>query len=467
MKLRQWQAECAQKVISTFNQGKNNFFCLATPGAGKSIMAAEVGKRLIENDQIEFIICFAPSINICEGLKRTFTSHLNRSFNGLLGSIGQSLTYQSMLHQQDEFWEIINSNRVLVVFDEIHHCEGISPTLSNSWGFKILEKIKAQANYTLCLSGTPWRSNNSPIVLGKYVEPDYELECDYIYGFKQAIKDNICRNPRIVLIDNDRISVGKEKESFEDYHSVKELLRKSNHPYQAILRNHLALKELLSRANKKLNEIRAFNSNAAGLIVASSVDHAKDICRILSTMGEATVMVSYKNNDAARVINSFRTDTEKWIVSIGMISEGTDIPRLQVCCHLSRVKTELHFRQVLGRILRKSNEVNQEAWLYTFAEEKLTKFSLRLESEIPENAVVTTEKIDCFNLQKPSSEVSSLGNQSEIQLNELPLELSFDSPFIGDPPSIYEETHQLNSDLPVEFLGIFREQVIETFISPF
>ena len=32
-----------------------------------------------------------------------------------------------------------------------------------------------------------------------------------------------------------------------------------------------------------------------------------------------------------------------------MISEGTDIPRLQLCCYLSRIRTELHYRQVLGR----------------------------------------------------------------------------------------------------------------------
>ena len=36
-----------------------------------------------------------------------------------------------------------------------------------------------------------------------------------------------------------------------------------------------------------------------------------------------------------------------------MISEGTDIPRLRVCCHLSRIRTELRYRQVLGRILRR------------------------------------------------------------------------------------------------------------------
>lgn len=62
-----------------------------------------------------------------------------------------------------------------------------------------------------------------------------------------------------------------------------------------------------------------------------------------------------------------------------MVSEGTDIPRLQVCCHLSRVKTELYFRQVLGCILRISHAPNQEAWLFTLAEEKLSIFAHRID----------------------------------------------------------------------------------------
>jgi hypothetical protein len=70
-----------------------------------------------------------------------------------------------------------------------------------------------------------------------------------------------------------------------------------------------------------------------------------------------------------------------------MISEGTDIPRLQVCCHLSSTKTELHFRQVLGRILRVTPANVQKAWLFTFAERSLIGFAERIEQNIPDVCV--------------------------------------------------------------------------------
>lgn len=75
-------------------------------------------------------------------------------------------------------------------------------------------------------------------------------------------------------------------------------------------------------------------------------------------------------------------------MNLRLVSEGTDIPRLQVCCHLRRVKTELYFREVLGRILRVSNSLNQEAWLFIISEDKLTTFANRIDQELPDLCVL-------------------------------------------------------------------------------
>ncbi|MGO3670112.1 hypothetical protein ACTXPD_11240 [Vreelandella alkaliphila] len=68
-----------------------------------------------------------------------------------------------------------------------------------------------------------------------------------------------------------------------------------------------------------------------------------------------------------------------------MISEGTDIQRLSVCCYLSRIRTELHYRQVLGRILRQMGIEDKEAWLYVIAEPTLRKYSQRIANDLPED----------------------------------------------------------------------------------
>lgn len=66
------------------------------------------------------VVCFSLSLSIADGIKKTFSKALNCAFNGGLGSIGKSLTYQSIQLLGDNFWKTLRNYRVLVVFDEIH-----------------------------------------------------------------------------------------------------------------------------------------------------------------------------------------------------------------------------------------------------------------------------------------------------------------------------------------------------------
>jgi superfamily II DNA or RNA helicase len=93
----------------------------------------------------------------------------------------------------------------LVIFDEVHHCAGSTLENANAWGEEIIANIQSQATYTLALTGTPWRTDKAPIPLSRYFGPDNKIQCDYIYGLKEAVRDRVCRNPKIVLIDNDFI----------------------------------------------------------------------------------------------------------------------------------------------------------------------------------------------------------------------------------------------------------------------
>lgn len=97
-----------------------------------------------------------------------------------------------------------------------------------------------------------------------------------------------------------------------------------------------------------------------------------------------------KTPDAQQVINAFRHSACRWIVAVGMISEGTDIPRLQVCCYLSRIRTELHYRQVLGRVLRRTGETDDQAWLFMLAEQTLQHLAERIADDLPDDLAVLT-----------------------------------------------------------------------------
>lgn len=179
--LRKWQHDCATQALNKYLSGRSHFFCQATPGAGKTVFAAEVAKRLLESKAIDLVLCFSPTISVAESIKRTFAHTLSCNFNGGLGAIGQSLTYQSIQFLNEEFWSLLARYRVFVVFDEIHHCAGSEEEDSNKWGSQILSKVQGLAKYTLALSGTPWRSDELPIVMAEYSDPEGQLIVDYQY----------------------------------------------------------------------------------------------------------------------------------------------------------------------------------------------------------------------------------------------------------------------------------------------
>lgn len=458
MKLRKWQVECVNTALKKY-KNQRHFLCLATPASGKTIMAATLAKQLKNKGKIDFIICFSPSISVSNSIQNTFSKILNARFDGVIGAVGKSYTYQSMLHLNEKFWDILDNHKVLVVFDEIHHCAGDSEQNVNAWGEPILSFIKHKAAYTLALSGTPWRSDDLPITLAEYSDPTGKIICDYTYGLGQAINDKVCRNPNIVLIDNENIVVTKkEKQTFK---SFVELFNNNIISYSQLVQNTTALKYILTRAIKKLESIRENNSYAGGLIVASSVSHANDIYQLMTKhFNQDAIVVTHKEANATEVINTFRQSQQAWIISVGMISEGTDIPRLQVCCHLSRVKTELYFRQILGRILRITQTNNEHAWLYTFSEPSLSEFACRLDQEVPGKSILKKESgTTSPPKNRESDKHTDNNNQNKHEELESTALLS-----IGGVKTLSPQAHHVAH---MDILGGFRQQVIACFDSPF
>lgn len=457
--LREWQSECSDRALEKYQSNCSHFFCQATPGAGKTVLAANIASRLLQSDMVDLVLCFSPSLTVSDGIKRTFSSILKCTFNGGMGSVGQSLTYQSIQFLNDEFWQTLRNHRVFVVFDEIHHCSGSEVENANIWGQQVLTKIQGLATFTLALSGTPWRSDSLPIVMGEYSDPDGQLLIDYQYTLKQAIADGVCRRPKIVLVDNEDLSVSS-REKVESFSSILEMLKQTKSSYQSVIHNQEAMEYLLGLGCERLEKVRIRSPNAGGLIVAASVQHAQTIKEILSqNFGQTVSIVTYRHEEPLAEIERYRQSDAQWIVSVGMISEGTDIPRLQVCCHMSSVKTELYFRQVLGRILRVNNTINQQAWLFTFAEQSLIEFSERVEQDIPESRLYVS-------MGKPiETEFSGRGNSLSVAL---PLE----SPKGGRTTVSWESSIDSSNSLYGTLgtfdelrLGAFKQRVISAFSS--
>ena len=279
MKLRQWQKECISQAYHQFSNKEEHFLCLATPGAGKTFMASQLAKKLFETDFIDLVICFSPSLVVSRDFKKELENQTGKRFDARLGAAGCSITYQSMLNLSDDFWQLFIDQRVFVIFDEIHHCSGNDINNANAWGERIISQIQGKALFSLALSGTPWRSDNIPITLSRYTDHG-TIHCDYRYGIAQAINDGVCRTPSITLVDNDKIRVSQDGGT-QKYKSFDEFLKNSDHTYQSLIENEDLMLHIIRKANSRLEHLRNTSPDAGGLIVASSVSHARRIHKSL------------------------------------------------------------------------------------------------------------------------------------------------------------------------------------------
>ncbi|WP_353742843.1 DEAD/DEAH box helicase family protein [Pseudomonas fluorescens] len=455
---RKWQSQCIEVALEHYTETPH-FFCQATPGAGKTRMAAELARRLLEQGKIDLVLCFAPSCQVVDGFRSTFATVLGRRLDGLIGAVGAASTYQSMEHQDEAFWRLFDDYRVFAVFDEIHHCSGYDPVLSNAWGQQILLKMQDRAAFTLALSGTPWRSDDRGIALARYSNPEGRLICDYRYGLKEAIFDGVCRSPRIVLLDNQMLRL---KEDFANdstvkfFPSIAKLLRESPVSYEDLLFHEEALSQLLDLGSKKLDEVRMLKPNAAGLVVATNIDHAHQVALALKSRGESFQVVTTRTPNSQQVINRFKNSDCRWIVAVGMISEGTDIPRLQVCCYLSRIRTELHYRQVLGRVLRRMGDIDDQAWLFVLAEPTLRRLSQRIADDLPDDlavvCAVSAPKFEPCSIEGEDLFAQALpgepGNSTPVTTKQ-----KFSSQVDLDPVSTYQ----------ISFSKNYRQQLLAVF----
>jgi superfamily II DNA or RNA helicase len=320
--------------------------------------------------------------------------------------------------------------------------------------------MQDRAAFTLALSGTPWRSDERGIALARYSNPEGRLICDYRYGLKEAISDGVCRSPRIVLLDNQMLRLKEEfanESSVKLFPSIAKLLLESSATYEDLICHEDALAELLDLGVRKLDEVRMLKPDAAGLVVASNIEHAHQVALALKDKGESFQVVTTRTSDAQQVINGFKSSDCRWIVAVGMISEGTDIPRLQVCCYLSRIRTELHYRQVLGRVLRRTGEIDDQAWFFVLAEPTLERYSQRVADDLPDDlAVVCAVTASGVEVRSTESELATFMQVSAGELcGSAGMTIAQKYLLAGDSASI--------SSYQISFSKNYRQQLLAVF----
>ena len=123
--------------------------------------------------------------------------------------------------------------------------------------------------------------------------------------------------------------------------------------------------------------------DAGGLVVAIDKEHAEKLAeRLARITGERPDIVHSDAADASARIARFSAGSAPWLVSVLMVSEGVDVPRLRVGVYATTARTELFFRQVIGRFIRRTPAPkDQMSHVFLPSDPRLKRLATQIEEE--------------------------------------------------------------------------------------
>jgi superfamily II DNA or RNA helicase len=405
--LHRWQKEALDKFHAATANNEKDFLVSVSGGGGKTRWALEVAQIALTSKQQGQIIVVTYTSHLVTQWEKAASKHGLKLFAAAGNSKlkkglpedcnGYICTFAAVGRMPDLHAAFAGANQTLVIFDEIHHLgDRDEEEIDFKWG-PAAKIAFSRASFRLALSGTPFRSNNERIPFVKYESLKgsniiSEVIPDYSYSYGEAVADGICR--RVIFQEVDG-PIEWEENGINLLHKFKDKIdpnlwgprlrfAASGEPDDQGKTKSQLLEDLLKRAVNKLNDVRkAGHHDAGGLIVTNSIIEAKltgDILRRL--IGYKPVIVHNDEERSLKNIVDFTNGIMPWIISVKMITEGVDIPRLRLCAYVSVTTEDLFVMQVIFRIVRKSQNHFGESYFFYPADERLIDITKEIEKEI-------------------------------------------------------------------------------------
>ncbi len=468
--LRNCQAEPLRAWISAF---PTDFLAILTPGAGKTRFGHALSHALLTRGTVPRILIFVPT----EELKHHWASEffrsgieLNPMWNGTIDDAqpyhGLVITYAQLL--QRHLHEAVRglAHGALVINDEIHHA-----STGNAWG-KALSDLTEEARHRLHLSGTPFRSDKTQIAHLRYDNRGVVVG-DFSYGYRAAITDGICRP--IVCYPQAFQAVVERPDGTILHVDIESPEKTVKRALDSILRYQPYTSTLIDRAHQTLMAIRKRHPNAGGMVAAIDSKHAEQLVSLTKSITGTQPLLALSNETLADpdAIDRFRGGTQPWIVAVGQIAEGTDIPRLRVQVQLTTTRTTSFFRQLVCRIVRHDGVHSGPSYLYLPADPRAMELAYHLRAEVPGSAEshtsgtldepdislaeIEAEEDDAANKENEARPFGKVVNLRSFALSPMQL-----TTLTIDPNDLFDEGTKADEDddgLPMyKLIGRLREQ---------
>lgn len=413
---RTWHTECWREFVSSVTHWlerpgtatervQHRFTIDAGTGSGKTQAAGHIASFSLNRRIVDQIVIVCPNRSIRRRSQRVFRDlfgidlaffHASRHKDGIPRTKqGYILTYAHLI-QDPTLHRRICSPDTLVIFDEIHHLGDCS-----GWGDAAVEAF-GRVTQILALTGTPFRSDNQRIPFVTYVENadgsllrfKAEPPDGFSYPLGKAVAEGICRKPLFQFHDatvqlRTTPESGELTVTFKDKdvsETVASLRLRHAVRYGSVGRSGM-LKVALDRCREEGRKVIVFlggDTEGDHTPTTDATEFLPSELRELGITDNEFEIVTGEDDEAQDKIEKFGL-SKKWIlISINMVSEGTDIPELSAAIFLTSITAKQTTLQRVGRVLRLMGETDpfKAALIFMYEDPNLLELADEIEDEI-------------------------------------------------------------------------------------
>lgn len=383
IKPRPWQTAFVEAALTHFGESMpraKNFLAAVCPGAGKTIGAYLLARKMLERGDIQHVIVVGHTdrirtqwVDVARQVGLQATTDIPASNNSWPRHAQVLIvTYQQVVNRYKAIAHLATWNTpTLVVFDEIHHAGD-----ENTWG-GCIKAAFTNAHRRLSLTGTAFRNDGQPIPYVRYSPRTYRVEPDFSLDYAVALSHGYV-SPVFFPTFDIEAKWAKGEEVFEASPGSRLTQMQMVYQLNTAIDSPSFVETIIGKAHERLAGMRETgHGNAAGFVVARDQKHAHWIAkRVEKVTGEAPTLVISDDKDAAAKLDAFRDGDDKWLVAVRMVTEGVDIPRLRVGVYATNVRSDLFFWQWVGRISRVVSGLDdQSSYAFIPADPDLLEFA--------------------------------------------------------------------------------------------
>ncbi|MDA0710911.1 MAG: DEAD/DEAH box helicase family protein [bacterium] len=385
MKLRKHQAEFLDVCTDIrLDRAITKVIVSATPGGGKSLIPVIAAAKLLPAvaDKICWIV---PRLALQEQGERAFMDPFFREQLGHKhqlrasaneqnpgrGCSGYVTTYQAVSQNPQLHAQEFTKNKYILVLDEPHHVEA-----EGVWHLA-LRPLVERAAVSILMSGTFERSSGNRIAFMPYSESVAGAEPDLFdgpdtrvieYSRADALRDRAIIPMHFQYVDGRARWIGRDGQEHE-IESLAEAGREANAAIFTALHTDYAY-QLLSSCIDHWRHYKTFNPRSKMLVVAPSIEKAKDYALKLIEMGvSCEVATSDEGQKAEKAIKDFkRHDGERVdvLVTVAMAYEGLDVPAITHIACLTHIRSRPWIEQMVARACRVDSPAGPYESLYGY-----------------------------------------------------------------------------------------------------